>query len=49
MLDEIVQKRGVITKEDFMTVQEYFGNKGSSWFKIRTEYEAVRGHEHIRL
>ena len=49
MLDQIVERAGVVTKEDFVKVQEYFGNKGSSWFKIRTEYEAVRGHYNIRL
>lgn len=49
MLDQIVERTGVVTKEDFIKVQKYFGNKGSSWFKIRTEYEAVRGHHNIRL
>lgn len=49
LLDNIVKTKGIVTKEDFMKVQETFGNKGSSWFKIRTEYEAVRGAKHIRL
>ena len=49
LLDNIVKTKGIVTKDDFMKVQEMFGNKGSSWFKIRTEYEAVRGAKHIRL
>lgn len=49
LLDNIVATQGVVTKDDFIKVQEMFGNKGSSWFKIRTEYEAVRGAKHIRL
>lgn len=49
LLDGIAKSKGVVTKEDFMKVQEMFGNKGSSWFKIRTEYEAVRGAKNIRL
>lgn len=49
LLDNIVKTKGVVTKDDFIRVQEMFGNKGSSWFKIRTEYEAVRGAKNIRL
>lgn len=49
LLDNVVATQGIVTKEDFIKVQELFGNKGSSWFKIRTEYEAVRGAKHIRL
>ena len=49
LLDDIVSNKGYVTRDDFIDVQSKFGNSGSSWFKIRTEYEATRGAEHISI
>ena len=49
LLDDIVSSKGYVTRDDFIDVQSKFGNSGSSWFKIRTEYEATRGAEHISI
>lgn len=49
LLDKVVAIKGVVTRDDFIEVQNKFGNSGSSWFKIRTEYEAIRGKAHISI
>lgn len=49
ILDGIVAMKGSVSKEDFQKVQKHFGNHESSYFKLRTEYELIRGSEFIEI
>ena len=49
MLDDIVAKRGYVTTDDFKHIQVQFGNDEKSYFKLRRDYEALRGNEFIKL
>lgn len=49
MLDDIVAKRGYVTTDDFKHIQVQFGNEENSYFKLRRDYEALRGNEFIKL
>lgn len=47
LLDGIAKKNGILTTNDFKKVQVYFGNSEASYFKLKTEYELVRGIANI--
>ena len=49
ILDGIVAKQGTLTTEDFQNVQVQFGNSKASYFKLRTDYELIRGGENIEM
>ena len=49
VLDSLVERQGSLGTEDFKKVQVQFGNSEGSYFKLKTDYQAVRGSEHIRL
>lgn len=49
MLDDIVSRKGELRTEDFQDIQTRFGNSKASYFKLKTEYEMIRGNEHIAL
>ena len=49
VLDGLVERQGSLGTEDFKKVQVQFGNSEGSYFKLKADYQAVRGSEHIRL
>lgn len=49
ILDDIVKQRGYVTTDDFKRLQIQFGNDEKSYFKLRRDYEALRGKDHIKL
>lgn len=49
VLDGLVKKQGYLRTEDFKKVQVQYGNSEASYFKLKADYQAVRGSENIRL
>lgn len=49
ILDDIVKQGGYVTTDDFKRLQIQFGNDEKSYFKLRRDYEALRGKDHIKL
>ena len=49
VLDGLVEKQGYLRTEDFKKVQVQYGNSEASYFKLKADYQAVRGSENIRL
>ena len=49
LLDGFVAKNGYVCTEDFKKVQRYFGNSEASYFKLKTEYELIRGSLNIKV
>ena len=49
ILDDIVEKQGYVTTDDFKRLQVQFGNDENSYFSLRRNYEKLRGKDRIQL
>lgn len=48
-LDEIVARQGYVSTDDFKKIQAMYGNSDKGYFKLKTNYEILRGGEYIKM